>query len=62
MHTYIILVVLSTKNGKEGDMFKATEQPAAQMFTYKWGHPPRLYENNSHNPKNNQLIKGIKYE
>jgi glycosyltransferase involved in cell wall biosynthesis len=52
----------ATKNGKEGDMFKATEQPAAQMFTYKWGHPPRLYENNSHNPKNNQLIKGIRYE
>ena len=52
----------ATKNGKEGEMFKATENPAAQVFMYKWGIPPQLFENNSHNPKNGIVIKGIKFE
>ena len=52
----------ATKNGKEGDKFKATEIPAAQTFMYKWGIAPRLYEYNSHNPKDNSIIKGIRYE
>tara|TARA_Y100000592_G_scaffold100222_1_gene179272 strand:+ start:2617 stop:3414 length:798 start_codon:yes stop_codon:yes gene_type:complete len=50
----------ATKNGKEGDKFKATEGPAAQMFMYKWGIAPQLLENNSHRPKG-QLIRGIKF-
>jgi|TARA_R110002012_G_scaffold56821_1_gene146027 hypothetical protein len=52
----------ATKNGKEGEMFKATEGPAAQLFMYKWGIAPSLYNNLSHNPKDNKIIKGIKYE
>ena len=52
----------ATKNGKEGDRFKASENPAAQLFMYKWGMQPQLFENNSHNPKNSEIIKGIKYE
>lgn len=51
----------ATKNGNEGDKFKATEHPAAQTFFYKWGIEPQLFFNNSHNPKNNQVIKGIKF-
>jgi glycosyltransferase involved in cell wall biosynthesis len=53
----------STKNRTDGDQikFKDSEQPAAQMFMYKWGHAPKLYDNNSHNPKSG-IIKGIKYE
>jgi len=53
----------ATKNRTDNDQikFKASEQPAAEMFLYKWGHPPRLYSNNSHSPKG-QTIKGIKYE
>ena len=50
----------ATKNGKEGDKFKATEGPAAQMFMYKWGISPQLFENNSHRPKG-QTIRGIKF-
>ena len=50
----------ATKNGKEGDKFKATEGPAAQMFMYKWGMPPQLLENNSHRPKGSN-IRGIKF-
>jgi glycosyltransferase involved in cell wall biosynthesis len=50
----------ATKNGKEGDKFKQTEHPAAQMFMYKWGIAPQLFENNSHRPKNN-TIKGINF-
>ena len=52
----------ATKNRKDKDqlMFKASEQPAAQTFLYKWGHAPRLFENNSHAPKG-QTVKGIKY-
>ena len=41
----------ATKNGKEGDKFKATEQPAANVFIYKWGIRPSLFNNHSHNPK-----------
>ena len=52
----------ATKNGNEGEMFKATEGPAAQLFMYKWGIAPSLYNNLSHNPKDNKIIKGIKYE
>ena len=50
----------ATKNGKESDMFKATEHPAAQVFYYKWGMAPQLFKNNSHRPKG-QTIKGIQY-
>jgi glycosyltransferase involved in cell wall biosynthesis len=50
----------ATKNGKEGDKFKQTEHSAAQMFMYKWGIAPQLFENNSHRPKNN-TIKGINF-
>ena len=52
----------ATKNGKQGEMFKATEGPAAQLFMYKWGIAPQLFNNLSHNPKNGETIKGIKYE
>ena len=52
----------ATKNGKEGERFKASEEPAAKIFMYKWGIPPRIYDNLSHNPKDNKIIKGIKYE
>ena len=52
----------ATKNGKEGDKFKATEQPAANVFIYKWGIRPSLFNNHSHNPKTGEVIKGIKYE
>ena len=54
---------IATKNRTDGDQikFKDSEKPAAELFTYKWGHAPRLYPNNSHAPKG-QLIKGIKYE
>ena len=41
-------------------MFKATEGPAAQLFMYKWGIAPSLYNNLSHNPKNGKTIKGNK--
>lgn len=51
----------ATKNGKESDRFKESEHPAAQTFLYKWGFGPQIFENNSHNPKNNKIIKGIKY-
>ena len=50
----------ATKNGKDGAMFKATEGPAADLFEYKWGIRPKLYANNSHNPKTGEIIKGIK--
>lgn len=52
----------ATKNGNEGEKFKATEGPAAQVFMYKWGIPPQLFKNHSHNPKNGLIIKGIKFE
>ena len=52
----------ATKNGNEGEKFKATEGPAAEVFMYKWGIPPQLFENHSHNPKNGLVIKGIKFE
>ena len=51
----------ATKNGKEGIRFKESERPAAELFNYKWGHPPSLFQNNSHSPKG-KTIKGIKYE
>ena len=52
----------ATKNGNEGEMFKATERPAAELFAYKWGIAPQLFNNLSHNPKDGKIIKGIKYE
>lgn len=55
---------IATKNRTDGDeiAFKESEQPAANTFMYKWGMIPKLYKNNSHNPKNGEIIKGIKYE
>ena len=50
----------ATKNGNEGDKFKATEGPAAEMFRYKWGMIPKLLENNSHRPKGSN-IRGINF-
>ena len=50
----------ATKNGKEGIKFKETERPAAEMFRYKWGMIPKLFENNSHSPKGVN-IKGITF-
>jgi O-antigen biosynthesis protein len=50
----------ATKNGKEGAQFAATEHPAAEIFMYKWGIAPQLFENNSHRPKGNN-IKGINF-
>lgn len=50
----------STKNGKEGAKFKATESPAAHLFAYKWGIHPQLFKNNSHRPKG-KYIKGLKF-
>jgi glycosyltransferase involved in cell wall biosynthesis len=50
----------ATKNGNEGDKFKATEGPAAEMFMYKWGMTPQLFENNSHSPKGSN-IRGINF-
>jgi len=55
----------ATKNrgGDEDEIkFKKSEIPAAQLFAYKWGIPPALFNNLSHNPKNGEIIKGIKYE
>lgn len=54
-------VSMATKKGKDKDEIIASESPAAQVFMYKWGHPPQLFKNNSHSPKG-QIIKGIKYE
>jgi glycosyltransferase involved in cell wall biosynthesis len=50
----------ATKNGNEGDKFRATEGPAAEMFTYKWGMHPQLFKNNSHRPKGSS-IRGINF-
>ena len=50
----------ATKNGKDGEAFRATEGPAAETYIYKWGTHPSLYENNSHRPKG-QKIKGIQF-
>ncbi len=55
-------VSMATKKGKDKEAMSASENPAAQLFIYKWGIPPQLFQNNSHNPKDNQVIKGIKYE
>lgn len=41
----------STKKSKEGDNFISKEVIAAEMFIYKWGIQPNLYEHNSHRPK-----------
>lgn len=54
-------VSMATKKGKNKNEMAASESPAAQVFMYKWGHPPQLFKNNSHSPKG-QTIKGIKYE
>ena len=50
----------ATKNGKEGQKFKSSEGPAAEMFMYKWGMNPQLLENNSHCPKGS-YIRGIRF-
>ena len=54
-------VSMATKKGKDKTVMAASENPAAQVFMYKWGHAPRLFKNNSHSPKG-ETIKGIKYE
>lgn len=50
----------ATKNGKEGGRFRATEGPAADIFRYKWGMNPQLFENNSHSPIG-ETIRGIRF-
>lgn len=50
----------ATKKGKEGDKFIKTEDPAAEIFTYKWGIAPQVFENNSHRPKG-LSIRGINF-
>ena len=55
-------VSMATKKGKNKEEMISSESPAAQTFIYKWGMPPNLFENNSHNPKNGQIIKGIEYK
>ena len=55
-------VSMATKKGKDKESMIASENPAAKMFLYKWGIQPHLYQNNSHNPKDGKIIKGIKYE
>jgi len=52
----------ATKNGNEGEKFKASEHPAKSVYAYKWGIPPLLFPNNSHNPKDGSIVKGIKFE
>ena len=60
----VISTILEVQQLKmvKGDRFKASEGPAAEIFMYKWGIPPRIYDNLSHNPKDNKVVKGIKYE
>ena len=55
-------VSMATKKGKDREFMVASESPAAQTYMYKWGIPPQLFKNNSHNPKNNTIVKGIKFE
>ena len=50
----------ATKNGKEAEKFKASENPAVQTYIYKWGMKPALLQNNSHRPKGIE-IRGIKF-
>ena len=52
---------VATKNGKEGERFKASEQAAANIFKYKWGIDPIRHPNNSHKPTMKKF-KGISYE
>jgi glycosyltransferase involved in cell wall biosynthesis len=47
---------------KEYDKLKLTEQPAAELFYYKWGIRPQIYKDLSHNPKHNRVISGIRYK
>ena len=51
---------VATKNGKEGERFKASEQEAATIFKYKWGIEPIRHPNNSHKPTMKKF-KGISY-
>ena len=51
---------VATKNGKEGERFKASEQAAANVFKYKWGIDPMRHPNNSHKP-NVEFYKGVDY-
>lgn len=51
---------MATKKGVNGNKFSKSEQAAAEVFRYKWGMNPQLFENNSHRPKG-QFIKGIKF-
>lgn len=49
---------MATKKGINSNEFSQSEQLAAQIYTYKWGMNPGLYQNNSHSPKG-EFIKGI---
>jgi glycosyltransferase involved in cell wall biosynthesis len=53
---------MATRKGKDKKDMKASEAPAFITFTSKWGFQPLIYKNNSHNPRTNTIIKGIKYE
>jgi glycosyltransferase involved in cell wall biosynthesis len=55
-------VSMATKKGKNKEEMSASENPAAQTFMYKWGMSPRLFENNSHSPKDGSIIKGVEYK
>ena len=51
---------VATKNGKEGERFKASEQKAVNIFRYKWGIDPIRHPNNSHKPEV-KFYKGVDY-
>lgn len=54
-------VSMATKKGVNKEEMIASENPAVQIFKYKWGISPQLFANNSHNPKNGIQVKGIKF-
>ncbi|MDA9309659.1 glycosyltransferase [bacterium] len=54
-------VSMATKKGVNKEEMSASENPAKQTFIYKWGIYPNLFTNNSHNPKNGETVKGIKF-
>lgn len=52
---------VATKNGNERDKFIQGERDAANTFKFKWGFYPIRNQDNSHSPKNYNIM-GIKYE
>jgi glycosyltransferase involved in cell wall biosynthesis len=52
---------MATKNGNERDRFVQSERDAADSFKFKWGFNPIRNIDNSHSPKNYEVM-GIKYE